>query len=297
MKKSVITIGTFDGVHKGHQVILNKTVKIAKEQNLKSIVISFEKPFKNVPGLITDKKEKIDILSSFEVDEILLFPVNKKIISITAEKFFESILIKKLNVKHLVVGYDCTFGKDRQGNVDWLKKNVKKYGIELTVIRPVKIENKIISSSAVRELLEKSDVENASKMLNRIFGFDGTHITGNRIGRTLGFPTINIKTDKNKLLPRGVFACTVADKNFDIYKGVLNIGLRPSVKIKEHNLSVEVHLLNFSGVWKSRYIKVYINKFIRKEQKFKNIEELKKAIKKDVLKAEAAFITYFSVRN
>ncbi len=282
---TVVTIGTFDGVHKGHQTILNTLVKTAKKENLKSIVISFEKPVKQVAGVLTTTKEKLNLLSSFAIDEILLFPVNKKIISITAEKFFENILIKKLNAAHLVVGYDCTFGKDRKGNIAWLKKNAKKYGVALTVVKPVKINNRIISSSLIREKLEKNNIAVVNKMLLRVFSFEGTHITGNRIGRTLGFPTINIKVDENKLLPRGVFSCSVIDKNLNTYKGVLNIGTRPSVKLKKHNLSVEIHILNFSGTWRSKQVKVYINKFIRPEQKFKNIEELKKAIADDIKKA------------
>ena len=281
MKNSVITIGTFDGVHKGHQAILNKVVEAAEKENLKSIVLSFESPVKQVSGLITTTEEKVNLLASFCVDEILLLPVTKKILSTTAEDFFETVLVKQLKAKHIVVGYDCTFGKDRKGNVAWLKKNVKKYGITLTVINPVKVKNKIVSSSKIRELITKNNIKDTNKMLNRIFSFTGKHVTGNKIGRTLGFPTVNIKTDDTKLLPKGVFACMVSDKKNNMYCGVLNIGIRPTVDLKEHNLSVEIHLLNFSGVWKEKNPVVYIYDFIRKEKKFKNIELLKQAIKKD----------------
>ncbi len=282
IKQSVITIGTFDGVHKGHQVILNKVVDVAKKDNLKSIVLSFENPVKQVSGLITTTEEKVNLLASFCVDEILLLPVTKKMLSTTAEDFFETVLIKQLKAKHIVVGYDCTFGKDRKGTVAWLKKNVKKHGIKLTVINPVKVNNKIVSSSEIRNFIIKNNIEKANKMLNRIFSFTGEHISGNKIGRTLGFPTINIKVDKEKLLPKGVFACMVSDRKKNMYCGVLNIGIRPTVDLKEHKLSVEIHLLNFSGVWKEKYPNVYINKFIRKEQKFKTIELLKKSIQKDI---------------
>ena len=281
MKNSVITIGTFDGVHKGHQAILNKVVEAAEKENLKSIVLSFESPVKQVSGLITTTEEKVNLLASFCVDEILLLPVTKKILSTTAEDFFETVLVKQLKAKHIVVGYDCTFGKDRKGNVAWLKKNVKKYGITLTVINPVKVKNKIVSSSKIRELITKNNIKDTNKMLNRIFSFTGKHVTGNKIGRTLGFPTVNIKTDDTKLLPKGVFACMVSDKKNNMYCGVLNIGIRPTVDLKEHNLSVEIHLLNFSGVWKEKNPVIYIYDFIRKEKKFKSIELLKQAIKKD----------------
>ena len=268
MKNSVITIGTFDGVHKGHQVILNKVAEVAEKENLKSIVLSFESPVKQVSGLITTTEEKVNLLASFCVDEILLLPVTKKMLSTTAEDFFETVLVKQLKAKHIVVGYDCTFGKDRKGTVAWLKKNVKKYGIKLTVITPVKVKNKIVSSSEIRNFIIKNNIEKANKMLNRIFSFTGEHISGNKIGRTLGFPTINIKVDKEKLLPKGVFACMVSDRKRNMYCGVLNIGIRPTVDLKEHKLSVEIHLLNFSGVWKEKKPTIYIYDFIRKEKKF-----------------------------
>ncbi len=283
--KSVVTLGTFDGVHKGHQAILKKLVRTAQKENLKSIVLVFEKPVKQVSGILTTINEKIKYFLPFDIDDVFVLPVNKKITSITAEKFLEDFLIKELNASHLVVGYDCTFGKDRKGNIEWLKKNIKKYGIKLTVVKPVKINNKIVSSSLIREELEKNNIKEVNKMLGGSFGIEGTHITGDRIGRTLGFPTVNIKTDKNKLLPRGVFSCSVIDKNYTLYKGVLNIGTRPSVKLKKHNLSVEVHLINFSGTWRSKQLTVLINKFIRPEQKFNNLEELKKAIASDIKKA------------
>lgn len=284
MKQSVITIGTFDGVHKGHQAILNNVVNIAKQNNLKSIVLSFENPVKQVEGLITTKEEKISCLSGFAIDEILLLPVDKQILSLTADKFFDDILIKKLKTKHIVVGYDCTFGKNRQGNIAWLKQKTKKYNVKLTVIKPVKINKQIVSSSKIRDLIIKNDIKKANKMLNRNLSFSGKHISGDKIGTTLGFPTINLKVDDSKLLPRGVFSCIVSDKQNNVYQGVLNIGVRPTIKLKKHNLSVEIHLLNYSKVWKDKNPTVYIHKFIRKEQKFKNTEMLKKTIQKDIKK-------------
>lgn len=281
MKQSVITIGSFDGVHKGHQVILKKLVDIANKHNLKSVVISFEFPVKYVDGLITTPKEKINILSGYNINKIIILPVNKKIISITADKFFEDILVKQLKTKHIVVGYDCSFGKDRQGNISWLKEKVKEYNIKLTVIKPVKINNEIVSSSKIRNLLKTNKIEIVNKMLQRNFEITGRHISGNKIGRTLGFPTLNIETDKKKLLPMGVFSCKVLCKNKE-YLGVLNIGLRPTINLKKHFRSIEVHLINFTDIWKQKQIKLYLNKFIRKEQKFKNLNILKQFIKKDI---------------
>ena len=281
LKNSVVTIGSFDGVHKGHQVILNKLVDIATKYNLKSIVIAFEIPVKHVDGLITTPKEKINILSEYNINKIIILPVNKKVISITADKFFEDILIKQLKTKHIVVGYDCAFGKDRQGNISWLKEKVKKYNIKLTVIKPVKVNNEIVSSSKIRNLLKKNKIEIVNKMLQRKFEITGPHISGNKIGRTLGFPTLNIDVDKNKLLPMGVYSCKVVCKNKE-YLGVLNIGIRPTINLKKHFRSVEVHLINFKGIWKQKQINSYPDKFIRKEQKFESLDMLKLFIQKDI---------------
>jgi len=289
LKQSVITIGTFDGVHVAHQTILNKLVDISKKENLKSIVISFESPVKQVSGLLTTTNEKINILSTFNINEILLLPVNKKITSITADSFFEDILIKQLNVKHIVVGYDCVFGKDRTGNISWLKQKTKKYNIKLTIIEPIKINNQIVSSSKIRTLIQKNNINLVNKMLGKFFEFTGKHIIGNQIGRILGFPTLNIKVDNTKILPKGVFACSVIDNKSNLYYGVLNIGFRPTIDIKKHDLSIEVHLLNFSGVWKDKNPKIYIRKFIRNEQKFKSVDILKQTIQKDVNLAKKLF--------
>lgn len=282
MKGSVITIGTFDGVHLGHKAILDKVVKIAKEHDLQSIVITMEKPVKKVDGLLTLPNEKNEIISSFGIDEILVLPVNQKILNTTATDFFKNIIIKQLNAKHIVVGYNCAFGKDREGNISWLKEAVKKYAIKLEIINPVKIGNQIVSSSKIRDFINKNNISSANKILGRIFEINGTHVSGKRIGRTIGFPTINVKVDKEKILPKGVFVCSVFDKNGSCYPAVLNIGTSPTIKNAEHSLLVEAHLLNFYGSWKSKNIKILVHKFIRDEKKFSSIKLLQKAIQNDV---------------
>ncbi len=289
MKKSVITIGTFDGIHKGHRAIIDRVIEVAEEKRFKSIVISFEKPIKKVNGLLTLPDEKTDILSSFSIDEILLLPSDRQIISMTAEDFFYEILLKQLNVKHIVVGYDCTFGRDRTGNIAWLKTKSAENNICLDIIKPVKFGKETVSSSKIRSLIQKNDISLANKMLGRVFEINGKKVSGNKIGRTIGFPTINIKVNKEKILPKGVFICSASDKNGRIYPGVLNIGLRPSIKLKKHDLSVEIHLLDFSGVWKEKDIKVSIHKNIRAEKKFTSLGNLKKAIAEDITAAKRFF--------
>lgn len=280
-KGSVITIGNFDGVHLGHQTILKKLVDISKKENLKSIVISFDLSINKTDLLLSTEQEKIELLSDFALDEILILKVDKKLISTSADEFFENILIEQLNVKHIVVGYDAAFGKDREGNISWLKKKVKEKNIKLDIVSPVKVNNKIVSSSKIKQLISKNKIELANKMLGRFFEINGKHISGNKIGRTIGFPTINVEIDKSKILPRGVFGCFLIGKKKKYY-GVLNIGLRPTLKLKKIILSTEVHLLNFNGIWKEKNIKLLIFKFIRKEKKFSSVEVLTENIKKDI---------------
>lgn len=280
-KGSVITIGNFDGVHLGHQTILKKLVDVSKKENLKSIVISFDLSINKTDFLLNTEQEKIELLSDFALDEILILEVNKKLISTSAEDFFEEILVKQLKVKHIVVGYDAAFGKDRKGNIPWLKKKVKEKNIKLDIVKPVKVDNKIVSSSKIKQLILKNKIESVNKMLGRFFEINGKHVLGNQIGRTIGFPTINVDVDKSKILPKGVFGCFLVDGNKKFY-GVLNIGLRPTFKLKKKILSTEVHLLNFRGVWKEKNIKLLIFKFIRKEKKFSSVEGLIENIKKDI---------------
>ena len=281
MKKSVITLGTFDGFHIGHNAVIKKTVETAKKYNLKSIVIVIEKPLNKIEGLLTLPEEKIQMLSSYPVDEILFIKMDKATAQISADDFLKNIIYKKLRAAQIVVGYDSCFGKDRQGTISWLKKNVKQYNIGLTVIDPVKVLKQIVSSTKIRNLILKNKIDTANLMLGRSFEITGKHITGNRIGRTINFPTINVAVDKNKILPKGVFACSLLGGN-EIYKGLLNIGTNPTVKKIKHKLSLEVHLLDFSGNWKYKNVKILVHKFLRKEKKFKNLEELKKQIAKDV---------------
>ena len=282
MKESVITIGNFDGVHVGHQAILKKLVDVADKEKLKSIVLTFDFAINKKDGVLSTREEKLELLSAYPIDEILLLNVNKQLISTTADKFFDDVLVEQLNVKHIVVGYDAAFGKDRKGNISWLKKKVKEKNIKLDVIKPIKIDNKIVSSSKIKKLIIKNKIDLAIKMLGRLFEINGIHISGNQIGRKIGFPTINIETEKNKVLPRGVFGCLITDGNNNYYVGVLNIGIRPTIKLKNPTLSIEVHLLDFSGIWKRKNIKLFILKFIRKEKFFSTVEILIKNIKKDI---------------
>ena len=288
MRKTVVTLGTFDGFHIGHSAVIKKTIEISEKYNLKSVVIVIEKPLKKIEGLITLPEEKLQILSSYPIDEILLIQPNKSLANMSADDFLKNVICKQLNAQHLVVGYDSCFGKQRQGNIKWLKKNIKKYDIDLTVIKPVKVSGKTVSSTNIRNLILNNKIEQANLMLGRSFEITGEHVSGNRIGRTINFPTVNVAVDENKILPKGVFVCSLIDKN-KIFKGVLNIGTNPTIKKIKHKLSLEVHLLDFNKNKKFKTVKILVHKFLRKEKKFKNLDELKKQIAKDIKICNANF--------
>ncbi|MCL2485593.1 MAG: riboflavin biosynthesis protein RibF [Endomicrobia bacterium] len=303
-KKSVITIGTFDGIHKGHRLLIERTLSDAKKDNLKSVAIVLERPFRNVSGLLSLYDEKIEELSLCGVDEIIIIPVPSDILSVEPDEFFDGFLVEILNAKKIVCGQDFAFGKNRKGNTDWLKNKAKTHGIKIDVIKPLKISSKQVSSSYIRMLIEKGDIKNVNKFLGRNYSFNGMPFKDRGIGKKLGFPTVNLKVDKSKLIPKGIFVSLISQGG-KIYPSVTSIGTRPTFENGygqgdggiDHSLVntpvpltiPETHILDFNGNWKKSKTKVTLIKKIRNEKKFKTAEELKKQISKDVSKAKKYF--------
>ncbi|AKL98169.1 bifunctional riboflavin kinase/FAD synthetase [Endomicrobium proavitum] len=283
-KNSAVTIGTFDGVHKGHKLLIEKTLLAAKKNNYKSVVVALEKPVRRVSGVLSLGKEKIAELSKFPVDEIVVLKVPSEILLSEPEDFFNNFLIKFLNAKIILCGQDFAFGKNRKGSAAWLKKQPN---IKLEIINPLKISGKQISSSKIRALLERGDITGANKMLGRNYYFSGMPFKDRGLGAKLGFPTVNLKIDADKLLPKGVFVSLI-EQNGKFFAAVTNIGLRPTFG-KTDALICETHILNFSGIWKKSKTTVYLLKKLRSEKKFKNIAELKAQIAEDTLKAKKYF--------
>ncbi|MDR0822383.1 MAG: bifunctional riboflavin kinase/FAD synthetase [Endomicrobium sp.] len=286
-KKSVVTIGTFDGIHKGHRALIDKTLSIAKKKNLKSIIIALEKPLKNAKEVLTTLEEKKEILKILSPDEFIIFPLCAEFLSISAQEFFDSFLIGHYKMQTLICGRDFAFGKDRKGNINWLKKKTKESGINIKIIPPLKIDGKKVSSSAIRSMLKSSQIEKANKLLGRPYTIDGIHFREKGIASKFGFPTINLKTDPSKLMPRGVFISWIVDKN-KLFPSITNIGYRPTL-YKTKTLSTEVHILGFKGVWKTKKVKIALIKQIRKEKKFSSFKALQEQIKKDIQEAQNYF--------
>ncbi len=280
-KKSILTIGFFDGIHIGHRKLIEEVIFESKEKNLKSVLLTFDSPPQTVPGLLTTLGEKLEILSNFSLDEIEVIKFDKDFANTLPEDFFNNILINRFNVHKIIVGYDFAFGKDRSGNISLLKYLCRNNKVEVKIIKPVKISNKIVSSSVIREFLIEGNIEKVNEMLGRFHSLEGKITTGRRLGTKIGFPTANLKIAKDKLLPGGIFSGFVwLDKL--LYKAVANIGFCPTIYSKKTKLKTEVHLIDFSGNIYGKNIKFFFLKKIRNEKKFKNINELKNQIERDV---------------
>ena len=287
-KYTSVTIGTFDGVHKGHAAL----IKRLKALNLKTVAVVLEKPLKNVSGLITTHGEKIGILSLTGIDEIFVIPPGSEIFNMTAENFLKDFLINRLKAKHIVVGHDFVFGKNKTGTYGWLRRLAPKLNLRVDLVRAVKCGKTTISSSNIRHALKSADIESAAKMLGRNYSFSGVSVKGRGAGREIGFPTINIKTDESKILPQGVFVAAVKINNV-LYPAVLNIGRRPTFNAGSE-IVPEAHILGaFRKLKRPVKAEVTLLKKIRAEKKFSSVSFLVKAIKKDISKANR----HFGIKN
>jgi len=293
LKNPVLTIGNFDGVHRGHLVLFDKVKERAKAIGGQSAVMTFEPhPIKvmkpgNGPPLITPTKQKLDLISNAGVDVIFCLTFTRQFASISAEDFVQDILADKLEIKEIVVGYDYTFGYKRQGNITLLQEMGDKLGFKVHVVDPVHLDDAPVSSTSIRELVQEGSLSEAKKLLGRDYQICGTVIKGkDRGGRLLGFPTANLKLI-DELIPKvGVYAVT-AVINDKIHYGVANIGYNPT--FGNDALSVETHLLDFSEDILGKTIKVNFIQRLRDEKTFRNAKELSDQIAQDIKQARKLF--------
>ena len=286
-KGSILLIGNFDGVHIGHQKLFKLAKKYKKKFSLNIGVMTFEpmpKMFFN-PNLknfrISNLKQKIDLLKDLDVDFIITKKFNRIFSKTESLNFIKKILFQKLNVKYVFVSNNFRFGKNREGDVKQLIANEKNYNYKIVEPNPLLIKNKVVSSSLIREQLENGYLNKANKYLKRNWTIEGHVQKGRQVGKKIGFPTCNIGLDEYVIAKPGVYAVRVFLKNKSKYlKGIANLGYRPT--FNQNKILLEVHLFNFSGNLYNKYLSVEFLKFIRKEKKFKNIEQLKKQIKFDL---------------
>ena len=284
IKQSVVTIGNFDGLHRGHQVLIKKATEYAKKKNVSSIVFTFKnhpvnyfKP-NSVKNIITNS-EKIEILKSMNVDYVINIPFDEYMTKISGHDFVKEILLDTLGAKKVIVGHDFTFARNKEGNIRLLKDLSEKYGFELEVVNPIKIDDIRISSTHIRNLISSGDVESVYKYLGRNYTLSGEVVHARKIGRTIGFPTANIRIDENMVIPKvGIYATKVYIDN-KIYYGATNIGYNPTVN--GTNLSIETNILEFDDDIYGKNITIEFLQRIRDEKKFNGIEELKNQLQKD----------------
>lgn len=283
---SAVALGCFDGVHIGHSKIVSSTVAAAKEKSLTSVVWSFQTPPKNIlsgtdtAGLLTPSNEKKRLMRGLGVDVMISVPFNKKIARLTPRDFFENILIKRLNAKHIFCGFNYRFGYKGEGDIMLLQDLCSEFNIALTVVDEVKIDGITVSSSAIRALLSEGMLDKAEKMLGRPFSVQGKVKDGQHLGRRLGFPTVNQDIPNGKMLLKNGVYLTRIKLGKTIKYGVTNIGMRPTVNSAEP--VCETHILDFEGDLYGKYLTVEFIKFLRSERKFNSLEELSAQITQDV---------------
>jgi len=286
-KESIILIGNFDGLHLGHQKLFQLAQSYKKKYNLKIGVINFDP----MPKMFFNKKlknfrlsninQKLKFLSNLKVDFVITKKFDKKFSKIKALDFIIQILNKKLSTKFIFVSNNFRFGNKREGNVKLLIKYEKLFNYKVVKPEPLIKNKKIVSSSLIRNLLEKGFLDKANNLLNRNWTIQGSVKKGRQVGKKIGFPTCNIDIKDYILAKPGVYAVKVLKKNSTKYlKGIANLGYRPTFNQKK--ILLEVHLFNFSGNLYNKLLSVEFLKFIRKEKKFKNVNQLRAQIKNDL---------------
>lgn len=289
---TVVTLGNFDGIHLGHQSLINKTRILALENNFKSVVFTFSPHPKlvfnsNNFGLIMSPEEKKKAIESLNIDIYIEYIFNNEFAKTSPQTFFNDILVEKLNCKILIVGEDYHFGAGRQGDFSTLQKLGKQSGIEVIAMPSVMIDEEKVSSTRIRKCLLDTDFKLIEIMLGRPYSVIGEVVQGRQIGRTIGFPTANISAYENKVFPpNGVYATKVL-LNGQTYHSITNIGTNPTVN--GNKKMVETHLINFNQVVYGEYVEVIFYAFIRPERKFPNIDALKSEIEKNTLQVKEYF--------
>ena len=290
-KGSIILIGNFDGVHLGHQKLFRIAQSYKKKYRLKIGVINFNpmpkmffnQSLKNFK--LSNHSQKIELLKNYGVDFIVTKKFDKFFSKTKSANFIKNVLFKYINARFIFVSNNFRFGNKREGDVNLLIENEQKYNYKVVKLKPFFIDKKIVSSSLIRNLLENGYLSKANKLLNRKWSIQGIVQKGRQVGKKVGFPTCNIDIKDYVLAKPGVYAVKVIKNDNSMYlKGIANLGYRPTFNQKK--ILLEVHLFNFSGNLYDKYLSVEFLKFIRKEKKFKNIDQLKKQIKIDLLKAK-----------
>lgn len=292
-KSPVVTIGIFDGVHKGHKFLLKKLVNMAEEVGGESVVMTlWPHPRSVLSGDVENLRylntleEKIILLRNEGINHLVIVPFTREFSELDSCSFVDKYLVKKLRIAHLMVGFNHRFGKDRAGDIESLRKCGSEFGFTMSKVEPLHLGEENISSTYIRELMDNGELEKVNDCLGYDYFLIGKVVEGNRIGRTIGFPTANIELpDRNKLLPKiGVYAVHLSHEG-KIYEGMLNIGYRPTVENESKRKSIEVHLFDFESDLYQKRVAIAFRSRMREEKKFENVEQLKSQLEQDRIMA------------
>lgn len=290
LQDSWVTIGSFDGVHRGHQAIVHTLTAGAHAAGAPAVVLTFH-PHPAVvlggrqgPFYLTTPEERAAILGELGVDVVVSFPFNREVAQMTAREFM-SLLSKHLKLSELWVGYDFALGRGREGTVPVLRQIGEELGYRVEQIAPIEIDGQIISSSQIRSALMEGEVEKAAQMLGRPYRIGGPVVTGDSRGRTIGIPTANLEVPNERVLPKaGVYACQ-AFHNGRTYQAVTNVGFRPTFENQPPTPRVEAHLLDFDQDLYGQNLDLTFNARLRDEQRFPGVEALVRQIHEDIERA------------
>lgn len=290
---AVVTSGTFDGVHVGHQKIFARLREIATRHNGETVVLTFWPhprlvlhPEDETLKLLNTFEEKAALLKDQGIHHLIRIPFTREFSQLTSEQFIGEILVKTIGTKKLVIGYDHHFGKNREGSFEQLKLNASKYGFEVEEIPRQDVDHVGVSSTKIRKALEEGDIETATHFLGKPYSLSGRVVAGDKLGRLMGYPTANIEIDtKYKLIPMdGIYAVTVAHEHAT-YGGMLYIGNRPTINGTKQN--IEVNIFDFKKDIYGESLTINIHKLTRGDRKFSDLEALKEQLKLDEIDAKA----------
>lgn len=284
---SAIALGMFDGVHTAHQKVISSMVKYASENNLISVVYTFSNHPKEINHLIEPPKrlitprQKESIMANLGVDVLVMVPFDINQLNITAQNFIEKVIVNQLNAKHITVGYDFRFGKNAKGSVQYIKDSAEKYKYAYNILEPIRHDGMVISSTRIRECLMSGHVRAANDLLGRNYCLQGTVIHGKHMGRKLGFPTINLKTDyEMTVLKPGVYI-TETFIGEEKFQSTTNVGFNPT--FNQANFNIETYILDFNEDLYDQHVRIEFLDYIRPEIKFDNLDALIDKINEDVL--------------
>lgn len=286
--RTVATIGNFDGVHLGHREIFRRVVKQARELRGPATVVTFiPHPLKflapqRAPRLINTYAERERLIAASCIDTLVTLPFTAQLAAYSATRFVEEVLVGALGLRYLIIGYDYSFGKNREGNADFLREQGQRFGFEVEELAPIKTAGEVYSSTRIRELLLAGEVEAAATLLGRHFTLEGEVVHGAGRGRQLGFPTANIETEKEILPREGVYAVKVK-RGEHLLDGVANVGRNPTFGANE--LSVEVHLFDLDEPLYGETLRLYFMHRLREERTFSSVVALREAIAQDAAQA------------